>query len=58
MVNKDCLRKPVDSVKVTPNSGTVTRSMDLDGKKWCRREDTIKRKRTLYSMLGKFTEHH
>lgn len=45
--------KPANSAKHTPQSGPFIRNTDSDVKrKWCRQEDTVKRKRTSVSMLG------
>lgn len=46
---------PFHNATQASQSGAITRNANLNGKKkWCRQEDTVKRKRSSVSMLGRF----
>ena len=47
--------QPAYAMNHTPFSAPLVRNTSSDGKKWCRQDDTVKRKRTSISMLGKTT---
>ena len=45
--------KLANSAMHTPHSKPIISNTNSVGKKWCRQEDTVKRKRTSVAMLGK-----